>query len=170
VRLDTFLLADAAAATPDGKLYIHGGGITRLTTSALPLLATLAVVVRFQMEPKDFRTDHTFSLSLSDPDGSVVLPPVPIEFPKQTRPQLPKGEETFLQVALNLGAVTFSRAGAYKLKFAADGHTVRQMTLPVVALSSDELEQMMKPPSVRPTARSGSAKGPAAGNRPPRSS
>lgn len=155
MRLEAFLLADAATATPDGKLYIHGGGITRLTAAVLPLVSQLALVVRLAVDVDDFKQEHTFSFSLADPDGGIVVPPVPLKVAAQEPPKLPEGEERFLQLAIGLGPVTFSRAGLYRLKLTVNNRTLRSMNLPVVAMSSDELERIMSPfaaPAQKPPA------------------
>lgn len=133
------ILADAATATPDGKLFIHGGGITRITAATLPWVQPqIALVARFLMEDADFEQSHELQLSIADPSGALLVPPVPIEFPQPTVPDVQEGEERFMQIALGLASLTFTTEGLYEVELRMDGEVVRSLPLAVVAARLDE--------------------------------
>src|SRR5262245_50313329 len=98
MRLDTCLLADAATTTPDGKVFIHGGGITRLTPPTLPWThPMLALVLRFELEEDDPGTSHQISLGLNSPAGEEMLTPAPELDVHPTPTKAVEGEESYLQ-------------------------------------------------------------------------
>lgn len=141
MRLDCFLLADAAAAE-GGKLYIHGGGITRLNVASVPLiLPQLAVVIRWVAEPEDLLDDHLVEFSLSDPGGGAVIPRtrLPMAIGKGRDLEVADGEERIVQLALGFAGVPFRKFGVYSLMVSLDSVVVRAMTLPVVEVPDPAL-------------------------------
>jgi hypothetical protein len=135
MRLDACLLADAATATPDGKLFIHGGGITRLTPLVLPWThPLLGVVVRFEVEPGDNEQAHEISLRLVSPDGEQMPLPLPTITVTPERPaHAIEGEEHYVQLALGLAGITFQGDGIHVLELALNGDTIRGLRLAVIA-------------------------------------
>ena len=138
MRLDAFLLADAVSAPPDGKVYVHGGGLTRITAPTLPFtLPVLGILARFQIEDSELDEPHTFVFSLKDADGNDVIPPGELQSdPYPPRAPMPEGEEHYLQLALNLAHITFPTAGVYHFELRADDHPVKSMTFPVVPMQA----------------------------------
>jgi hypothetical protein len=125
-------LAEAASAPPDGKLYIHGGGFTRIDAPAIPwALPQVAVVLRFDMRPEDFEAAYEIELLISDPTGESVVQnrfPVPIQTP--TKPL--EGEEQYLQLILSFGPLVFLRVGIFTVEVKLNGASIRSASLPVV--------------------------------------
>ena len=138
MRLDFFLLADAVAIS-DGKLYVHGGGVTKLTPPFLPWVQPqLAVLVRFRIDgPEDMSGKHEFTLTLLGPGGEEVVPALvsTLDFASKATEvtSAVEGEERFGLVSVNLLGVVFSEAGVYELGVRLDDEPVARMTLPVVA-------------------------------------
>lgn len=131
MRLETFLLADHAAAAPDGKLYINGGGITRLAAPTIPFaVPLLSVILRFQTTESD-TGEHWILLRLQDPNGVDLLPADPSQMPEVTTSGL-KDEEHYVQIVMSFGGLPILNAGTYKFSVELDGKTVREVTLPVV--------------------------------------
>jgi hypothetical protein len=130
MRLDLCLLADAVAANPqDGKLFIHGGGITRITPLALPWVQALAVAVRFEVEEEDQTRPHAVEFSILDPAEEPIFVSPAIEIPPLKREET--GEDTFLQLATNLGVLHLIAAGSYTFSLKLDGHVIRRLALRV---------------------------------------
>jgi len=74
VQLTTALLADAAIATPDGKLYIHGGGIDTILVPRVPVLhPTLALALSVLVEMDDRGHDLRVDISFLGPDGATLM-------------------------------------------------------------------------------------------------
>lgn len=134
MRLDAFLLADDASAA-EGKLYLHGAGITKITAPVLPwAMPRLAVVLRLQVEPSDLDnwTQEVVKLQMNGPDGRTVIPKTEIPLPSEP-PELPtEGEEYFLQLILNFEPLFLEKTGAHRLELSLGEHMLRSMSLPVV--------------------------------------
>lgn len=143
MRLDTFQIADAVSAPPDGKFYIHGGGLTRLIVPTLPFpVPQLGLFVRLQVSQGDLGKVHDFEFTLTDPDGEPVgdLPKfrAPVDSPQKLEP----GEQQFVQLAINVGGVVVARRGLHRFLFAMDGEQLAERPIPVVRLSREELEAL----------------------------
>jgi hypothetical protein len=133
MRLDTFLLADAVSTPPDGKLYIHGGGITSLTLPELPfVIPQLALLIRVQLEADELAERHAFELSFTDPTGANVVPQLRFVTDPEAPAERGEDEERFIQVAFAFGGLTLSRAGTHTITLLGDGQKLRQLKLPAV--------------------------------------
>lgn len=133
MRLDAFLLSDHAAVA-EGKLYVNGGGITRLNVPVIPfVMPTLSVLVRYLVEgPEDFG-EHSMALRLETPSGVNLLPEEPVGSMIVARaPAAVDDEEHFLQMSLNFSGVPIIEKGVHLLSAFLDDELTRQMTLPVV--------------------------------------
>ena len=136
MRLDTFLLADAATAPPDGKLYVHGGGLTVIRAPVVPLSIPLAVVIRIRVDDAELRSAHELVLSITGPDGNPVWPTQRLGFgPVDQIDPLAEGEERYIQVALSFGAIGFPTVGVYRFVLEGDGELLREMSVPVVEIT-----------------------------------
>lgn len=139
MRLDLMLLADAATASPDGKLFIHGGGVTRITAPVLPWTQPqLVLVARFLVEPDAYNRPHELQVSVTDPEGAIVVPPAQLPVTPQPQPEHIQGEELYMNMALGMASLSFTREGAYRFELRLDGKLVRALPLVVVAARLDE--------------------------------
>ena len=69
MQTTTALLADAATVS-NGKLFVHGGGITHLGAAQFPVRhPTLALVLVFRVEWTETSEEHALEISLEDEDG-----------------------------------------------------------------------------------------------------
>ena len=74
MQLTAALLADAAVATPEGKLYIHGGGIDTLFVARVPAVhAALAVAVTVLFEASDAGQPVDLSIALVGPTDTQLM-------------------------------------------------------------------------------------------------
>lgn len=150
MRLDTFLLADAVAAPPDGKLYLHGAGISKLTVPMLPFAVSLAVIVRLEVTESEVTAEHEYRFDWLDPTGVMFQPThsfvAGVSGPGSRPPEVAEGEEQFINLALNFGGVGFGRAGVHRIDFSVDGETLRSVSLPVVALLPEEVAELQVQP------------------------
>ncbi len=151
MRLNALLLADAVSAPPDGKFYIHGGGLTRITVPVLPFaLPQLGVFIRLEADPEDLGRTYAFRLVLIDPDGVAVGPLPQFEAPLPERMELVEGEQQYVVLALNVPGVTFGRSGLHRFEFWIGEELFGSIPLPVVALTAEQLQAMTSgtPPAV----------------------
>jgi hypothetical protein len=139
MRIDTFLLADAASGA-GGKLFIHGGGISRVNAPAFPfVLPQLALAARFVLDEADYGQSHRFEALVRDPTNTQIFAMKPVEFEIPPPPSSHfEGEEHALQFALNMSPLTFEDAGIYRFELRVNGELVRAMPLPAVLLQPSE--------------------------------
>jgi hypothetical protein len=131
VRLEAFMLADAADSY-EGKLYIHGGGITRIQAPALPWLQPqLALVARFHTEPGEVPEGHTLEIRIIDPNGAVAAATGVLKMPAKSIEKISEDEETYVQVILTMGPLPFAREGTHYIEMLLDGDEIRSFPLPV---------------------------------------
>lgn len=134
MRLNALLVADAVSAPPDGKFYIHGGGLTRLTVPQMPFVVPrLALFIRLEVDADEVGTSHEFCVEFRDPQGgprgalspftAIIPPPVP---------ELVEGEERFVVITLNIAGIPIEQAGLHSLVFLIDGEVVSQTQFPVL--------------------------------------
>ncbi len=132
MELETLIVADAVSTPPDGKFYVHGGGISRLEVPMLPFPIPLGVLLRFRIDEDDLNRSHRVALVLI---GPADIPNVPgIEFdlaPPEEPPTLAPGEEHFTQIGMQINAVAV-RAGLHHLQVDLDGERVRHVPIPVI--------------------------------------
>jgi hypothetical protein len=166
------LIADAVSAPPDGKFYIHGGGLTRLTVPHFPFpVPQLGVFVRLEVDKDEVGGVHDFRFALSDPDGSPVaaMPPFRAELPALPpgAPEPEEGEQRFVVLAVNLAGILVGRAGLHTLAFYVDEDRLGEIPLPVVPLTPDQLQGMVGALNL-PTPRSSPGATSAKRRQPPR--
>jgi hypothetical protein len=167
MELDALIVADAVTTTPDGKVYIHGGGYSRYDVAQLPAPLPLGVLIRLRVDEADLGSTHSFRLTFIGPTGLPNIAPIEIAgTPDKGQQQLAAGEERFVHIALQLHPVAV-RAGLYQLQLEIDGELARTLALPLVVSkqvpqSNEQHEWPLgKTPSVKrgPTAKdSGKAK------------
>jgi hypothetical protein len=133
VRLRYASLADAAVAL-EGKFYINGGDLTRVTPPVLPWVQSLALCLSF--DPEDDLTEgtkHEIQVTLTDPEGNSRPDHLPASFviPKQPLGLL-EGEPRFVLIAFTLTGLAFHSYGLHRFEVALDGAEHVELPLAVV--------------------------------------
>ncbi len=138
MELETLVVADAVSTPPDGKFYVHGGGISRLEVPTLPFPMQLGILLRFRIDENDLTRSHRVGVVLI---GPANLPNVPgIEFdlaPPEELPTLAPSEERFTNVGMQINGVAV-RAGLHRLQVDLDGERVRNVPIPVIVEAGAE--------------------------------
>jgi len=141
ITVDAFL-ADSVVS-PDGKLYVQGGGWTVINTPMLPWRQPrlgLAVLIKI---PYGLATNdpHKLEVRLEDADSTVLplgdAPPgatadgkvrrVGGEFTVGRPPGLLQGDEQLVAVAMNVDGLLFEKAGVYRFVIGVDGVDVKSL-------------------------------------------
>jgi len=135
MELDGFIIADAAVGAPDGKMYIHGGGITALKPAFVPWIQPqLAFMIRLLLEPDELAEAHTFRLAIVDPEREEVRAATEHEFgPIEDLLEPVEGEELVVQLMVTMTPIQFPREAVYSVELDVNGRRLRTMPLPVVA-------------------------------------
>lgn len=129
MRVAVALLCDAAMANPDGKLYIIGGGIDTLFTSAVPWNAQpFALALKIEFSPSEADRPHTVEVQLVDPDGHSIFPAMK----SLVVPKRHSAHPTRLigaNLVMNLFGVPIQEYGDHAFHILVDG--VEQLSLPL---------------------------------------
>ena len=130
--LDFVLLADAANIA-DGKLYVHGGALTRFNVPGFPFqVPTIAVVIRLILEEGDIGRERRIAIDWFR-DGEQIEP-ASIEGPIQ--PTLPlvvaEGEETSAIVVAMINGLPLPEQAIYEVVVRLDGEVISRKSVPAV--------------------------------------
>jgi hypothetical protein len=133
MKLDTFLLADAVAAH-DRKLFVHGGGVSRIAVPEFPFTQPqIALLARFAPEKdEEISEKHTFGLRLVNPDGQELYPIAEMAVGVDPKKDHVEGEEVYLNLAVQAGPIQLHGPGIYRVEIYLDGEMMRSAALPAV--------------------------------------
>jgi hypothetical protein len=119
--LQAFLTADHAAVV-DGKLYVNGGCWNGLSFPEFPhALPPGTIVVVIEVPYGKYQLDHTFELTLGDPDGGLLATKVEGTFRVAPAPGMSDGDPTLLPMAIPLPNLVLPRPGDYSFVFTING-------------------------------------------------
>lgn len=116
MTLDFFMLADGASVA-EGKLYIHGGAITRVNPASLPSGPTLiAVVARLLIDEEDRGNPPVdVAIEWEKPDGTQLMPPLRAHVSADVPPDgIREGEDQGTIIVAN-ALVVFDTAGPHSV-------------------------------------------------------
>ena len=133
MKLRNLLLADAVDAGAEGKVFIHGGGIGRITGGSFPWTQPrLALFVTVEREEgEEPGSDHLLEMDIVDADGSTIAPTMNSLF------RVPADEVEGVPVDMNalvtMNGLTFPAPGVYTLIVRVDGLELGRAAFRVVA-------------------------------------
>lgn len=134
MRFDFALLADAAQVV-EGKLYIQGGGLTRMTATSVPWAQPLAICMRLEPDADDdLSREWEFSVAVLGPDDMPITEArVPVTL---HRPELvvAEGERPGVLLALTISGLVVRSYGPHRVRLAVDGAEM-ELSFAVVATS-----------------------------------
>jgi hypothetical protein len=111
-----FFAADHAAVTPDGKVYVNGGGISLLRFPSFPAtLATLGIAAILQLPFHNTMQDHTIRVGLRGPNDQDLPVRVEARFRAAPSPEAQYGEAGFVPFGVTVTNIEILTAGAYTL-------------------------------------------------------
>lgn len=122
MRFDFAMLADAAQVV-EGKLYIHGGALTRITAGALPWTQPIAMGMRLEPDADDdLSREFRFRLTVVGPDSDVLAEhetPLSLQRPQADPPA--EGEPLGVVLGLTLNGLVFRSYGLHRITLGFDG-------------------------------------------------
>ena len=120
MRFDYALLADFAQVI-NAKLYVQGGGLTRITALTLPFGVPVAIAMRLEAEPDiDLSRESQFEVVVVGPDGETIFShqtPVTLERPQAI---VEEGERPGVFIALTLSALVMRSYGPHRIDLTFD--------------------------------------------------
>lgn len=124
MKIDYLVIADAAASA-DGKLYIHGAAWDTMGVLSFPAVRpTMAIAIRFRVPWNETDRQHSMDLDVLDEDGRSILPPerghlrgtLTIGRPDD----LPPGAEQTTALVIELQQLRFEKPGTYVVTCSVD--------------------------------------------------
>jgi hypothetical protein len=124
MKADFALVAEYAAAPPDGKLYVIGGAIRRIASPTFPtVLPNMSLVVSLRVPPAECGINHELHLAFLDPDGAQLVAPPPFNVnaaPNADSRSLP----AFVNIVANVGGLPLPRSGDYAFSLVWAGQEI----------------------------------------------
>jgi hypothetical protein len=121
------MLADAATAI-EGKFYIHGGGLTKVTPPRLPWLQPLAICIDLEVQELDRDSQHRIEITVFGPDHEVLTGPDLHPFTAPRPVDLAEGEKPAFHVAMTHNGLTLKEVGPHVIRVVLDDR--EQIDLP----------------------------------------
>jgi hypothetical protein len=128
--LRNFILADAVTFGPEGKLFIHGGGVGKVYATHFPWpQPQLAVLATLIPEDEPPGSDHDFTVTFRAPSGGELEARAGGNF------RIPPPEREEFRQAINfatqLVGVQFPEEGLYWVRALYDGEELGRLPLEV---------------------------------------
>lgn len=127
MQIEYAFLADAAAA-PEGKLYVLGGGFDEIFAENFPAVhPTMTLVVKARLGPTECDRRHEMEVDLWDEDGKSIAN-FSTHFERPRHPTSPT-RDVFVQTVANLVGLPFPHAGTYTFRISIDGAELKVLNL-----------------------------------------
>jgi Family of unknown function (DUF6941) len=138
VAVRIFTLCDHATVPPDGKIYIHGGGIHQLFAAQIPgPLRALFLVVRLSIPWHMLGEPHTVRIRALDLDRRPVGPTDPLlttPFELGRPPGHRPGDESAINICAELAGLTVDQPMTIRFHLEVDDETIGSLPLKVVQM------------------------------------
>lgn len=138
VAVRIFTLCDHATVPPDGKIYIHGGGIHQLYVSQIPgPLRALFLMIRLNIPWHMLGEPHTINIRALDldrrpigPNDPLVSTPFELGRPPGHRP----GDESAINICAELGGLTVEQPMTLRFHLLLDDEPIGSLPLKVTQM------------------------------------
>jgi len=138
VAVRIFTLCDHAAVPPDGKIYIHGGGVHQLFVPQIPgPLRTLFLMVRLSIPWHMLGEPHTVRIRALDldrnpvgPSDPLIVTPFELGRPAGHRP----GDESAINICAELNGLLIQQPMTLRFHLLVDEETIGSLPLKVVQM------------------------------------
>ena len=118
MQVDIFVLADHAQLS-ENKLYLSGGGWTRLTVPHVPVRRRVGLAIGLRIDPDEAGAPHSFRIDMQTPGDPVELGQGQFETERFEGPS-----QVFL-LAIN-SDLPITSEGTYDLILSVDGNEIKR--------------------------------------------
>lgn len=138
IAVRIFTLCDHASVPPDGKVYIHGGGIHQLYVPVLPgPLRSLFLVVRLSIPWHMLGEPHTVNIRALDLDRNSVAPNDPMlstPFELGRPPGHRPGDESAINICAELSGLSLQQPMTIRFHLLVDDRPIGSLPLKVLEM------------------------------------
>ena len=147
VAIRIFTLCDHATVPPDGKVYIHGGGVNQVFVPHIPgPVRTLWLVVRLFIPWHMLGEPHTVKIRALDLDRNPVGPTDPLlttPFELGKPPGHRPGDESAINLCAELSSLSVQQPMTMRFHLIVDDETIGSLPLKVAQMPP---QMMPNPP------------------------
>jgi hypothetical protein len=134
--VDAFF-ANGVEVVPDGRCFVHGGGIEALmvphVNGALPLISMLA---RIHFEEEECNQEYTFTVRATSPDSDDLGVRSVVQLKPRSSDQFP-GQGVTSQVAVLIQGLPLPVPGPYLFDLLLNGQSIGQRALSIAVWRQD---------------------------------
>jgi hypothetical protein len=145
VAIRIFTLCDHATVTADGKIYIHGAGVSQLYVPQLPgPIRNLWLVVRLSIPWHMLGEPHAVRIRALDLDRNPVGPTDPLittPFELGKPPGHRPGDESAINICAELSGLALQQAMTLRFHLLVDDTTEGSLPLKVLQIPAHMLPQ-----------------------------
>jgi hypothetical protein len=135
VAVRIFTLCDHATVPPDGKVYIHGGGIHQILAAQIPgPLRALFLVVRLSIPWHMLGEPHTVRIRALDLDRRPIGPTDPLlttPFELGRPPGHRPGDESAINICAELAGLTIEQPMTIRFHLEVDEEPIGSLPLKI---------------------------------------
>jgi hypothetical protein len=143
IAVRIFTLCDHATVPPDGKVYIHGGGVNQLFVPQLPgPIRGLWLVVRLSIPWHMLGEPHTVHIRALDLDRNAVGPNDPLittPFELGKPPGHRPGDESAINICAELTGLAVEYPMTLRFHLSVDEEPIGSLPLKVVQMPAQAL-------------------------------
>jgi hypothetical protein len=133
-----FTLCDHATVSPDGKIYIHGGGVNQLFVPEIPgPLRSLWLMVRLAIPWQMLSEPHTVKIRALDLDRNVIGPQDPLivtPFELGKPPGHRPGDESAINLCAELSGLAVERPMTLRFHLLIDDEAISSLPLKIAPI------------------------------------
>ncbi len=132
MRIRNFIIADAVSPGPQGKMFVHGGGVTKIGALQFPFVqAKLGLLVTLVYEsPEDDVEQHVEIAIVNDQDVETVKL-LDLEAPKPPESFETREAWRLLHLIGDVSGLLFEEPGRYWVVLKLNGNEIDRMLLDV---------------------------------------
>ena len=138
IAVRIFTLCDHAVVPPDGKIYIHGGGVHTLYVGQIPgPLRSLYLVARLSIPWHMLGEPHTVKIHALDLDRKPISPTDPLittPFELGRPPGHRPGDESAVNICAELNGLTIQEPMTIRFHLLVDDELIATLPLKVLAM------------------------------------
>jgi hypothetical protein len=135
VEVRIFTLCDHATAPPDGKIYMHGGGVNQVLLPQLPgPIRNLWLMIRLSIPWHMLGEPHTVRIRALDLDRKPVGPADPLittPFELGKPPGHRPGDESAINMCVELTGLSVEQAMTLRFHLTVDDEVIGSLPLKV---------------------------------------
>lgn len=141
MRIRNFIVADAVSGGPQGKWFVHGGGVTQISAFEFPYVqAKLGLLVTLVYEGPEDDIEHDVEIAIASDAGIETTKLLQLHAPKPPEAFETRKSWQLLHLVGDVSGLPFDEPGRYWVVLKLNGNEMDRMLL--------DVERLGPPPSL----------------------